>query len=264
MGLRITSRLSRELSEIRWTNVLVELALVVLGILIALAVGDFGQARHDAESERQYLARLGRDLDQDLTVLQEFTQFEERQQADGILAYRALRGGTPVADKEAVALALTHLLTRRTVRLSRATYDDLLSTGNVRLVHDTALRDRLTKLYESNDRLLAIIDRNNEIYVDRLYVPFILDSGLIAPRPSSNLPTNDAVQKDFAKRLGLSVDARDDPLWKLPADAPERAVLLNKLWVRTMVSAQASALAGRVVDEHRAVSAAITKELSRR
>jgi len=48
-------RLSRDLRDMRWGQVAVELLLLVLGILIALAIDDRMQDRRDAQTERQYL-----------------------------------------------------------------------------------------------------------------------------------------------------------------------------------------------------------------
>jgi len=257
-------RLASELRELRWAHVVVELALLVLGILIALAVNDWMQDRHDAQTERQYLELLARDLDQDLEVLEEFAAFEERQTADGVMAYRALRSGAEVEDREAVARALSHLLSRRTLRLVRATYTDLLGTGNIRLIRNTVLRDRIVKLYESNERMSTIIDRNNQAFVDQLYVAFLLNGGLIAPRPGSNLPASNAEDIEFAGRMGVPVDASADRLWRLPADAPERQVLTGQVWQRTEVSFSAIRRATSVIAEISGTRAAIGRELAQR
>lgn len=53
--------------------------------------------------------------------------FEEGQTSDGIMAYRALRTSVTEADKEAVVSALSRLTWRRTLRLVRATYTDLVA-----------------------------------------------------------------------------------------------------------------------------------------
>ena len=48
---------------------------------------------------------------------------------------------------------------RRTLRVNRSTYTDLSSTGNLRLIGNPQLRDRIVGLYESNDRVVGIRDR---------------------------------------------------------------------------------------------------------
>jgi len=231
------------LQDKRLGHVLLELLLLVAGILIALGVNGWIEDRREATSERLYLERLARDFNQDLEVLDEFVSFEERQTNDAVLAYRPLCGGAAVDDREEVARALDHLTGRRTIRFARATYSDLLSTGNLRLIRDAALRDRIVKLYESNERWAAIIDRNNQVYVDQLYLGFMMGAGLVEPRPDSNLPSVVAPRQAFARRLGTRVRSPMDRLWNLPpeqldvlradGDQPERPVSehLAYLWL---------------------------------
>ena len=70
-------RLSRDLRDLRWGQVAVELVLLVAGILIALAIDDWiGSSRlpapgRDAQTERQYLEGIVRDLDRDLSAIPE-------------------------------------------------------------------------------------------------------------------------------------------------------------------------------------------------
>jgi hypothetical protein len=54
-----------------WPHALVELATVVVGILIALAINNWAQARHDAIVEAGYLDRLLSDSAENATMLQE-------------------------------------------------------------------------------------------------------------------------------------------------------------------------------------------------
>ncbi len=257
-------RLSRDLREMRWGQVAVELLLLVVGILVALAIDDWMQDRRDAQTERQYLEGIVRDLDRDLEILEEFADYHERQTADGIMAYRALRSEPDVKDKEGVAQALSRLMSRRTLRLSHPTYANLVGSGNIRLMRNAELRDRIVGLYEASERWVTIVDRNNQVFVDQMYLQYIMDRGLIAPRASSNLEALTAILARFAERVAVPVDTTNDRLWRLPADAPEREILVGKVWQRTQVSYQAISQAHDVAGEMRAVRQAIADELERR
>jgi hypothetical protein len=68
-------RISEQLRQMRWAQVMIELLLLVLGILIALAVDDWVQGRRDARVERDYLQLLVRDLERDDEILKEFIHF---------------------------------------------------------------------------------------------------------------------------------------------------------------------------------------------
>jgi hypothetical protein len=255
-------RFATALREMRWGHLALELVLLVSGILIALAVDGWIDDRRDARLEREYLGRLERDLDQNLEILREFVEFEGRQVADGVMAYRALRGAD-ATDPETVAEAISHLTHRRTLRLVRATYEDLLSTGNLGLIRDAVLRDTIVKLYEETDRTTTLVDRNNQQLVDQLFSLPMVDSGLVAPRFGSNLPALDTGLRALEQRIGVPVDARNDRLWALAEDSPERGLLANRVLRRTMVSsttgAQAEVLRQQVEAARDAVTAAIAR-----
>ena len=52
-----------------WTGVFIELAIVVVGVFIGLQVNNWNQARADARLGQDYVRRLTRDLQENLTGL---------------------------------------------------------------------------------------------------------------------------------------------------------------------------------------------------
>jgi hypothetical protein len=179
-------------------------------------------------------------------------------------AYRAIRAGVAPQDRDAIAKMLGQLTARRTLRLSRATYSDLLSTGNLRLIRNSGLRDSIVRLYETNERLQSIRDRNNQEFVDRLYVTYLLDHAWVAPRPARQLPAIAASDLKFSERVALPLDASLDRLWQLPPDAPDWAILGSRLWYRGLVSEAAIDLSQKGAADIRVVRDAIAAELATR
>lgn len=258
-------RLAAALRELRWAHVILELVLLISGILIALAVDGWIDDRRDERAEHRYLELLQRDLDSNLDVLAETLEFEERQASAAALAYRALRAGAvPSQEREGVAAALNQLTARRTLRLARATYTDLLSTGNLRLIRNAGLRDQVVDFYERAERTLLIRDRNNQMFVDQMYMPYLLDTALVAPRPSRNLPIVAANDSGFASRVGAAAGVGNDRLWQLSPDDPEWNVLAGKVWYRGLASQGALDQSRQLEKEIRAVRALVTDELARR
>jgi hypothetical protein len=129
--------------------------------------------------------------------------FKKRRIDDAVLAYRPLRGGFDISDREQVARALDHLTSRRTVRLARATCSDLLATGNLRLISDAARRDRIVKLYQANERWTIVLDRNNRVPADQMYMSYMMDVGFVGLRPDSNILLMVAPRGEIAKRLAM-------------------------------------------------------------
>jgi ketosteroid isomerase-like protein len=257
-------RLATDLRELRWGHVLVELVLVIAGILIALAVNDWMEGRKDARAERQYLELLARDLGNDMKVLAQVRDFQDKQAADAAAAYAALASPVAPGDREALANRLSHLSTRRTLRFNPTTYTDLTVTGNVRLIRNRTLRDELAKYYENTERIAAIIERNNQFFVDESYALYLSNDGLIAPRPSNNVASVEASMKGFQARTGMTVTTANDRLWALPADAPEWMILRNKVWLRGTVAQMASQQLVDLGEELTGVRTAVTDELARR
>jgi hypothetical protein len=175
-----------------------------------------------------------------------------------------MRAGIAPGEREDVARAVSALLSRRTLRLSRSTYTDLLSTGNVRLLRNARLRDDIARLYERNERALAIRDRNNQVFVDEGFLAHVLGSGLIAPRPSNTLTAANYPITEFDQQMGVPVGAEQDLLWKLEPDSPEWKILANKVWYRSFVSFAAVGQAKTMVTDTAAVRRAIAEELARR
>ena len=258
-------RFSDALRELRWAQVILELALLIAGILIALAVDGWIDDRRDERAERRYLELLQRDLDSNLEVLAETLEFEERQAAAAAMAYKALRvGAVPLEERDAVAAALNQLTARRTLRLARATYTDLLSTGNLRLIRNAGLRDQVVDFYERAERALLIRDRNNQMFVDQMYMPYLLDSALVAPRPSRNLPVVSGNDRAFASRVGEAARVGDDRLWQLSPDDQEWNVLAGKVWYRGLASQGALDQSRQLEQDVRTVREVVAAELARR
>lgn len=253
-------RLSGVFSEMRPAQVVLELALLVLGILIALAVNSWMDDRRSLRLERQYLERLLQDIDRSVAIVRDFVEFEDRQVASGILAYRGLRGADPV-DPEVLSTAISHLANRRTLWVVRATYQDLLGTGNLRLVRSPEVRDAIVNLYHEADRIVAVVNVNNQMLVDEAFASKLADSGLVATRLVTNNAMHDPALEELVRRLGVPVDTSHDRLWALAEDAPERVKLTNSILRRTMVSVRQAShgrlLQGHAEDTRAAIAAAL-------
>ncbi|MFT3896701.1 MAG: hypothetical protein QM719_03250 [Thermomonas sp.] len=245
---------------LRWF--LAEFLVVVVGILVAMALNSWYQDRQDALSERDYLQRLSRDLQGTMDSLQEARAFEQKQFDDGIFASRALAASTHPADREAVATALSHLAERRTLLLRNTTYVDMLNTGNLRLVRDTKLRDRIAGFYQDTEFKFQVINKNNTSLVDDAYRQRVLVSGLVMPRIGSNLASRAAGDAETKRLLG---DAKlpPDRIWTLSPDAPEWAVLQGNLRMRVVIASATKDLLAQCIGEAQRLKAEVDARLDR-
>ncbi len=230
-----TNRAARRWARrLRWFGA--EFLVVVTGVLVAIALNAWYQGRRNATTEATYLALLSRDLEHTVADLRQAAAFERSQELYGLTAYRALSSRRAGPEPDSVRVALTQLIVRRTATLSKATYEDLLSTGNLGLIRDRALRDRIVRFYDESTTLTDILNRNNAAFVDGLYNGTLLASGLILPKVLPNqLGGRGLSLSDSLLLAGLrgGYDDEPDPLWGLPPDDPAwaraRSVLLTRL-----------------------------------
>ena len=172
--------------KLRWFAA--EIAVVVVGVLIALALNAWWQAQQAAAGEENYLVLISRDLGQMEANLDELLAFEKRQLQDGLTAYRFLSLPDRSSEqKEAISRSLTVLASRRTMNLTNATYEDLISTGNLQLIRNLELRSQIVEFYEEAERDIEIHNKNNTFFVDDMFVTGVFGSGLFFQGLETNL-----------------------------------------------------------------------------
>jgi hypothetical protein len=126
-------------------GVLGEIAVIVVGVLIALAVDHWRQSRNDRKNERRLLQGLVADLAHDVDGL---SQFLEEISADIIASERVLQvvRGQKVLEPSTFARDLIRAANGSEPVYSLATYTEL-SNGNFHLVTNEALKRRVIEYY---------------------------------------------------------------------------------------------------------------------
>jgi hypothetical protein len=219
--------------KLRWFAA--EFLVVVTGVMVALALNAWIQGRQNERSEAVYLSLLSRDLEQTIASLEVDTTFQGKQVRDGFAAYHALSGPVVPADRRAVTANLTRLMTRRTVILNDPTYQDLIATGNLRLITNREVRDRIVDFFEGTRLQFDIINRNNSFYVDETYNRSV--QRLVLPRPgTSNLPVTHQADSVMMAELSSGYTQETDRLWTLSANSPELAELKAMLVSRIRIA----------------------------
>jgi hypothetical protein len=126
-----------------WPRALSELAIVVAGILIALAVNNWAQARRDQAVESRYLERLLADSNENVAALQERIDLHTHH-ADLLARFNSsLTGGTARPTDAEISEVLCRWFIQPALRLRRETYAELVSSGNLALLRDVQLRSLL-------------------------------------------------------------------------------------------------------------------------
>ena len=137
----------------RWRWLFWETLIIVLGVLIAFAVNDYWSDQQDRELELQYLKRLHGDLKGDeawATGYYAGAMTAKFKALDAIAP--VVRGQDPVPEDVETFLVD---VTRGGIGgaspnyfVNRTTFEDLKSTGNLRLIRNTEIRSKLNEYYD--------------------------------------------------------------------------------------------------------------------
>jgi hypothetical protein len=220
--------------EVPWKRIIVEATAIVASILLAFAIDAWWESSKAADDEIESLGLIQRDLRETQIQLDSYLEFVEISSESAISAYRDLSGDGPY-DRKRIREELFRV-DRVTVRIPKAAYTDILSTGNLRVISDRRLRDSIVRFYEATERNELVLQKNNDAYLDGLLVDAYFGDGLLLPHTSSDsgIEGFDRIYKAINAALGEDFVHRDDPLWQLAPDSREWNRLRSAvLWAST-------------------------------
>ncbi len=145
----------RLLSENRFTKYLMyaagEIILVVIGILIALQINTWNENRKLSSQEKLYINRLIAENKSDVTTLTEEIE-KLTTNNEKIAAFTDVIKNPDSSDSLMIVRVqdfIIHGSIYPQFNPSTSTYEDLSSTGNLSIIKDTELRDRIVAHYHS-------------------------------------------------------------------------------------------------------------------
>lgn len=142
--------LLRKLS-LDWRYAIGELLIVVCGVLIALAVEGWRQELQNRGDEKEYVARLKGDLAQDTLQLASTMELSRERATYAASLLDVLEGGKTLESAEELVRAVEYPSWFNYPSYARATYEDLLSTGNLELLRDTEAKQIVSSYYATID-----------------------------------------------------------------------------------------------------------------
>jgi hypothetical protein len=141
---------SSRLRQQDWLAVVLDLGVVVLGVFLALEAANWNQARQDRAEEKRYYAQIVVDLRRDLDTLQSAQRRSLTYDRAAETVLEALDHGIPRGtDPSDFAIAIDHAGFLFIPSASRRTYDELISTGNLRLLREVQIKDTIAAYYEA-------------------------------------------------------------------------------------------------------------------
>lgn len=146
-----------------------EIVLVVIGILIALQINNWNQSKQESNKEKVYLRNVEADLKQQLSYIS--IQLEHEYEHDSLAASILDRYNREkrLRIDSVISKQLNTLTVRKTFIKADPTYQDLISSGNIKLIKDENLRNEILSYYLELERIESIIMNNNLLYVDEMF-----------------------------------------------------------------------------------------------
>lgn len=138
----ILRRLADGIRKQDWFTVLVEVLIVVVGIFLGLQVDDWNKERQNRELEQQYLERLHADAITAVKRQINARGWNDERIRTQMVVLKALRSGNLPDDLlNDFSTGLTHAGSHNPLIWQWGTVEELYSTGNIRLIRETELRD---------------------------------------------------------------------------------------------------------------------------
>lgn len=263
--LTLISRLTESLVGRRWGFFVAELVLVVAGILIALAIDGWVSDIRDRQTEEGYLQLLSSDIDEvrQQALLQ--IDFEKMQIDIGVEALTMLDTPDPAVHRIELGILLGALSTRRTLNLSSATFDEIVSSGHLQLIRNRELRHKLVSFFAQMELRERIAEKNNQDLIDDVYIPFLMRAG-VTVRIDSQATV--AALNRATEILNARLKSKDlypkDHVLSLPADSDSWNDIKRNLLFRIRIAAVGQSGAELILAATDEMATAIANELNGR
>ena len=188
--------------------VLGETLIVVVGVLIALAVDSWRSEQRDERTEEQYLSSLLEDLDSDFAELERAGRQARASAAGARTVLDVVEGRAGTLPGDSLAQAVEHAGFLYFPAYFPYTFDELVSTGNLRIVRDPELRREIAAYYNLIESEKQWWDRYRG--VQARYATAM--QGILGPdiRSRITLGNDLEVSEDDRQRILRELSARPD------------------------------------------------------
>ena len=132
-----------ETQKIPWNRISVEAAAVVVSILLAFSIDAWWQDRNEADLERRLLTALQVEFEQNDELLRKAREVYEGNYTDAVRTLELMDSGPADFDAAEFERLVPRLLLSRTFHLESGALDGLLASGELNLIRDERLRNRL-------------------------------------------------------------------------------------------------------------------------
>ncbi len=144
----ILRRLTEHVKAQNWFAVAIDFVIVVVGVFIGIQVSNWNSAQNNRRAAREYVVRIQEELTANRQDMAARTEYFNRVKGHALRALAALDQAPETLGEEFIIDAYFASLSLRR-RISRATYDEMLSASEINAYIDKAQRQRLNEYYRA-------------------------------------------------------------------------------------------------------------------
>lgn len=169
-------RLAQSIRRQDWFVVLMEIFVVMVGLVAAFQVDRWWEARGDRTGEEAYLSRLISEVEEDIPKLEYAIGLAEVRLGFGDLLVDVGADPSAALVQPGIFLAaVSQAAYTYTPTLSSNTFEDLRSTGNLKLIRDPDIKQALHEYYRYDESQRQFISLN--LMIEFRY--FELSAGIV-------------------------------------------------------------------------------------
>ena len=121
----------------------------MIGILLALQVNHWNEEKQNRKLEKEYLQKLVLEFDANKQSAEINLNYQQFLVDNAMLILTTISGDTVLQDAEALAVAIEHVGWTFYIDFIKDVWNELHSTGNIRIIQNTELRNALTDFYRT-------------------------------------------------------------------------------------------------------------------
>jgi hypothetical protein len=141
------------MKRVNWPQAFAEIGLLVIGGVLALGGDAWMDTRRDLETEHAYLLSLRDDFEETRELTTKYLDENRRSLAICLELLGVLSGPPDAMSAEGVSRLIEDAFWVYTLEPVRATYQDMVSSGDLNLLRSTELRVELAQADEDLQRL---------------------------------------------------------------------------------------------------------------
>ena len=161
-------RIVQRLKDHDWMAVAIEILIVVVGVLIALQVSNWNEARKDSARGDDYLRRMHAELQGDMKSIVDISTFRHQVYDYGMAAVAYAEHGTLYQGSAWKTLLAYYQASQLwPYRIPDTTFQEIRSNGELDLIRNAALRNRISSHYGNSSgsqvvEVLGVIPKYRE------------------------------------------------------------------------------------------------------